>query len=541
MSTLLHQLILESSVRAPDSPAVGFKGSELSYHELKDNILSIAEGLINVGLNKNDRVAIYLPKQFETVISFFSTSQAGGVFVPLNPLLKNQQVEYILQDSGARILITNNQRLKALLPNLKKCPELETIISVDSVESNEINFLPSHIRFYNWGQLISIYDNNKTFHATTETDMASILYTSGSTGKPKGVVLSHLNMVSGAKSVTLYLKNTNQDRLLAILPFSFDYGLSQLTTAFYCGASVVLLDYMFPVDITRTIEQEAITGLAAVPTLWMQLKELSWSDDVKNRLRYITNSGGVLPVNIIENIRAQLPATEVFLMYGFTEAFRSTYLPPAQIDHRPESIGKAIPNAEIIVVNEHGQPCKPGEPGELVHIGPHVAIEYWKDPKNSAKCFRPAPEHLNEQSPKSKAAWSGDTVRMDKEGYMYFIGRKDDMIKTSGYRVSPTEIEEVIHTTGLANEVVVLGVPHATLGQAILVLITVDEGNPYCIEQIKYACKKILPNYMLPQHIEIVKQIPQNENGKFDRQILSKKYLSHFRQKINRQQLGTSK
>ena len=528
MSILLHQLIHNSATRAPDSPAVSFQGTDLIYRELSDYVGKVADGLIHVGLEKHTRVAIYLPKQFETVISFFAVSQAGGVFVPVNPLLKSHQVEYILQDCSANVLITNLQRLNILLSNLEACPELRTIIVVDALGQHEITNVAKHIQVISWEKLQVKERNEVAYHRVIETDMVSILYTSGSTGKPKGVVLSHLNMVTGAESVAQYLGNSATDRLLAVLPFSFDYGFSQLTTAFYSGASVVLIDYLLPVNLTRVIEQEAITGIAAVPTLWMQLKNPIWPEKVKKRLRYITNSGGVLPVEIIRRLREQLPDTDIYLMYGFTEAFRSTYLPPDEIDRRPDSIGKAIPNADLVVINDKGQPCVPNEYGELVHRGPLVALGYWNDPEKTAECFRPTPGHSEELPLTEFAAWSGDTVCMDDEGFLYFVERRDNMIKTSGYRVSPTEVEEVIYTSGMANEVVALGIPHQMLGQAILVLITTDEVSSDLTEKIMYACKQQLPNYMLPQAIEVVNQIPKNANGKIDRQAIQAQYSNRF-------------
>jgi acyl-CoA ligase (AMP-forming) (exosortase A-associated) len=525
MSVLLHQLIHNTATLAPQSPAIGFQGNNMSYAELANNVTSVASGLLGLKIEKHDRVAVFLPKQFETVIAFFSISQAGGVFVPINPLLKSQQVEYILENCNARILITSKHRLNMLRHSLANCPELHTVILVDE-EQSEIKNLPSHIQQIDWQQLIEQSNNSKEYHRVIETDMVSILYTSGSTGKPKGVVLSHLNMVAGAESVVEYLDNTANDRLLAVLPFSFDYGFSQLTTAFYCGASVVLMDYMLPNDITRVVEEEKITGLAAVPTLWMQLKQPAWSAEVKKRLRYITNSGGVLPVSVIESLRNHLPDTDIFLMYGFTEAFRSTYLPPTEISRRPDSIGKAIPNAEIMLVNEQGLFCGPNEHGELVHRGPHVALGYWNDPEKTAECFRPLPGQADELPITEIAAWSGDTIRMDDEGFLYFVERKDAMIKTSGYRVSPSEIEEIIYESGLVSGVVAFGIPHAVLGQSIQAVITVKQNQPDCIERILYACKQNLPNYMLPQHIEIVEELPKTVNGKIDRQFLQEKYQS---------------
>ena len=290
--------------------------------------------------------------------------------------------------------------------------------------------------------------------------MAAILYTSGSTGNPKGVVLSHRNMVAGADSVSTYLENTPNDRILAVLPFSFDAGFSQMTTAFTVGASCFLMDYLLPRDVIRAVAKYRISGLGGVPPLWVQLAQLEWSQEAVNSLRYFTNTGGAMPTATLADLRASLPNSKPYLMYGLTEAFRSTYLPPAEVDNRPGSMGKAIPNAEIMVVREDGTPCEPNEPGELVHRGALVSLGYWNDPARTAERFKPAPSQPAGIPIPELAVWSGDTVRADEDGFLYFIGRKDDMIKTSGYRVSPSEVEEVIHKTEQAVDVAALGIPH---------------------------------------------------------------------------------
>ena len=358
--------------------------------------------------------------------------------------------------------------------------------------------------------------------------MAAILYTSGSTGKPKGVVLSHRNMLAGAYSVAEYLGNHADDRLLAVLPFSFDYGLSQLTTAFVVGARAVLMDYLLPRDVVNTVTREGITGLAAVPPMWVQLAQLEWPQAAVDSLRYITNSGGAMPRATLDTLRRSLPKTAPFLMYGLTEAFRSTYLPPVEIDHRPDSMGKAIPNAEILVVREDGTPCAPGEPGELVHRGALVGLGYWNDPVKTAERYRPAPGQNPGLPIPELAVWSGDTVRMDEEGFLYFIGRKDDMIKTSGYRVSPTEVEEVIYGSGQVAEAAALGIPHPGLGQAVVAVIKPLREDFNENELITH-CKQHLPNFMVPLQVTARSgDLPRNPNGKIDRKRLVEELSNLF-------------
>jgi acyl-CoA ligase (AMP-forming) (exosortase A-associated) len=373
------------------------------------------------------------------------------------------------------------------------------------------------IQTHTWDELVS--DHNSTqLHRVIDADMAAILYTSGSTGSPKGVVLSHRNLVTGAHSVAQYLANNAEDRLLAVLPLSFDYGLSQLSTAFHAGASVVLLDHLFASDVVAAVADEQITGLAAVPPLWTQLADLSWPGE---SLRYITNSGGAMPAITLGKLRMQLPRTQVFLMYGLTEAFRSTFLPPSELDRRPGSIGKAIPNAEVLVVGADGTECAANVPGELVHRGALVAMGYWNAPDLTAQRFRVAPDSASELSIPEIAVWSGDTVRKDEDGYLYFIGRNDEMIKTSGYRVSPTEIEEVILQSPLAAEAVAFGIPHPTLGQAIAVIIVAPADGHGDTQALLDMCRKLLPAFMVPVHVEWRSTLPRNPNGKYDRKRLA--------------------
>lgn len=532
MRELLHHFISTQAEHTPDNEAISYRGNSYSYSTLSTTLEQVAHGLLNLGLARNDRVAIYLPKRYETVATIFGTCFAGGVFVPVNPLLKAAQVNYILRDCGVRYFVTSYDRAKALLESFSTLPDLHSVILVDA--DNREPFTITSINFITWPEFLSSTKVNQRIHSRIDADMAAILYTSGSTGKPKGVVLSHRNMVTGAKSVSQYLNNNSEDRILAVLPFSFDYGLSQLTTAFHVGASVVLMEYLFPRDVIKIIAIEKITGLAAVPPLWIQLAQLDWPDEAIQYLRYITNSGGALPSATITSLRNTLRTTEFYLMYGLTEAFRSTYLPPEQITKRPDSIGKAIPNAEIMVVRKDGTPCSPGEPGELVHRGSLVAMGYWNDKEKTAERFKPAPKQTNGLPLEEIAVWSGDTVRIDEEGFFYFIGRKDDMIKTSGYRVSPTEVEEVIYATELVEHVVAIGVPHPTLGQAVVTVVTpLPNQETVDTESILAQCKQKLPAFMVPAHVHVKQNIPHNLNGKIDRKQLASELQNLFQENSN--------
>lgn len=526
MSVLLHQLITQQAERNPDALAIVHRATALDYGTLAQRIEHTAHGLLALGLRRGERIALYLPKCLEAVLTIFGTASASGAFVPINPLLKPEQVAYILRDCNVRILVTAWQRAALLEPLLSTCPDLQNLVLVDADHSSAPTSA-AHWQTLSWSALLASGASSAAARCI-DRDMAAILYTSGSTGKPKGVVLSHHNMVVGAHSVAAYLENRPEDRLLAVLPLSFDYGLSQLTTAFVAGARAVLMDYLLPRDVITVAAREGITGLAAVPPMWVQLAAQTWPATVVENLRYFTNSGGAMPRATLNALRRALPNTQPFLMYGLTEAFRSTYLPPAEIDRRPDSIGKAIPNAEVLVVDRDGQPCAPGEPGELVHRGALVGLGYWNDPLKTAERYRPAPgQHPSLPIPEL-AVWSGDMVRMDEDGFLYFIGRTDDLIKTSGYRVSPTEIEEVLYSSAAVAEAAAFGVPHPVLGQAVVAVI--KPLHEHCDSSALTAhCKQHLPNFMVP--LRIITQssdLPRNPNGKIDRKHLAAQWHNLF-------------
>ncbi len=515
---LVHELLLDSAHRNPDQQALALRADTLSYDDLASRVSAFASAVRAADLGATDRVAVYLPKTFETVTAFFGTAHAGGVFVPVNPLLKPAQVAYILQDCNVRVLVTSGDRLAQLGDELRQCSDLHTVV----VTGDDSGATPDlgHVHVIAWRDFIGA-GGQPLLRRRIDTDMAAILYTSGSTGSPKGVVLSHRNIVAGAQSVATYLENTSRDRLLAVLPFSFDYGFSQLSTAFLKGATVVMMDYLLPRDVIRAVDRHAITGLAGVPPLWSQLCKLDWPDSARTTLRYITNSGGAMPTATLTSLRERLPQTRPFLMYGLTEAFRSTYLPPEEIERRPTSMGKAIPNAEILVVREDGTMCAAEEPGELVHRGALVSLGYWNDEERTKQRFRPAPAQPEGIVLRETAVWSGDTVKMDEEGFLYFIGRKDDMIKTSGYRISPTEIEEVVYASGHVSEVAALGIPHPDLGQAIvLVAVPAPEADAGDDSVLSF-CREQLPNFMTPARIVWRDKLPRNPNGKIDRKSLT--------------------
>jgi acyl-CoA ligase (AMP-forming) (exosortase A-associated) len=524
-STLLPDLIAHSTQRSPQAHALTYGKESLCYGDLQEAVTRFAGGLLGLGLQRGERVAIYLEKRFETVIASFGAPAAGGVFVPLNPLLKPEQVAYILRDCNVRVLVTSPERLVLLEAVLAECHDLRHVV----VLGEQVLPASGALSYCRWSEVLA--SPPRAAHRVIDTDMVAILYTSGSTGKPKGVVLSHRNMVAGAKSVASYLDNEPGDTLLAALPLSFDAGFSQLTTAFYAGARVVLLNYLLPRDVLKALEREKVTGLTAVPPLYIQLAQLDWPTGITEHLRYFANTGGRMPRETLAALRERLPKSKPFLMYGLTEAFRSTFLPPEEVDRRPDSIGKAIPNAEILVLREDGSSCAANEPGELVHRGALVGMGYWNDPEKTAERYKPLPPHAPGREAglvlPELAVFSGDSVRMDEEGFLYFIGRRDEMMKTSGYRVSPTEVEEILYETKLVGECVAFGVDHPTLGQTIQVIATPPTGGELDVAVLLAECRSRMPAYMVPAGIEVRQgPLPRNPNGKIDRKSLSSEFVS---------------
>ncbi|MEP7098210.1 MAG: acyl-CoA ligase (AMP-forming), exosortase A system-associated [Dokdonella sp.] len=523
-STLLHELVSVAADRWPGARSLSDGHTSWTYAELDDSVRRCAAGLIDLGLGRGERVAIFLEKRIENVVASFGATRAGCVFVPINPVLKAEQASYILRDCNVRVLVTSPERFALLAEVLGQCADLRDVVLTESFGSDERRSLDAAaLRVTPWRELVAA--PRRAAYRVIDIDMAAILYTSGSTGKPKGVVLSHRNMVAGAKSVASYLENVAGDTLLAALPLSFDAGFSQLTTGFHAGARVVLLNYLVPRDVLKALDRERVTGLTAVPPLYIQLAQLEWPESVQGTLRYFANTGGRMPRETLALLRRRLPKSRPYLMYGLTEAFRSTYLPPEEVDRRPDSIGKAIPNAEILVLREDGSPCMPDEPGELVHRGALVGMGYWNDAAKTAERYKLLPNgaaghHEGLQLPEF-AVFSGDTVRRDEEGFFYFVGRRDEMIKTSGYRVSPTEVEEVLYATKRVGECVAFGVDHATLGQVIYVVVTAPTEGAVDSDAVLAECRARMPAYMVPAGVDVVPgPLPRNPNGKIDRKRL---------------------
>lgn len=495
---LVHHLLWGE--QDPDKAAILQSDNSVSYAEFRGCAQTIAQTLINNGIHAGDRCGIFLPKSPDECFAILGTSKAQGVFVPINPLLKGPQVQHILSDCGARFLLTTRALYENVQDDLVEIEDLKTIFVEDLPQDTDLLL----------GDDVQIGE-----------DLAAILYTSGSTGRPKGVMLSHRNLLAGTRIVSQFLEITSDDRLASALPFSFDYGLNQLLTSIAQNASIVLLNFRFGEDIVKAIRTFGITGLAGVPTIWALLiaSAPSLKKNPPRHLRYITNSGGPVPQRTVERLQERLPETDVFLMYGLTEAFRSTYLSPDEVASRPGSIGKAIPECEILILNENGERAKPGETGILIHRGPTVSMGYWQRPEETKAVIKPNPfKHTD--TGVDLVCYSGDRVKQDKDGYFYFVGRDDAMIKTSGYRVSQSEVEDALMMTGRFECVTVVGLPDAVLGQRIHAIAQLRRGASNDMHAVLAELSVSLPSYMIPKEIELVEAFPQTPNGKIDLKLL---------------------
>lgn len=520
MDYLVHHMLESSARRHPEKDALVHDDVRLSYREIAARVASLAEGLRRCGVQHGDRVGIYSEPSVPQALSLFAVCKAGGVCVPINPRLFSEQVAHVAKDCRMSVLLTSKAKLAALKDVLDDIPSLDSLVVV-----GESGGVSARVPVHSFDSLCAVEPERTWRETAIGKDLAAILYTSGSTGKPKGVMLSHANILAGSSIVSSYLEITAADRILAALPFSFDAGMNQIMTAWQQGGTIVLVDFVFAREIVQMLVKEKITGLAGVPTLWSLLAQPSSSlhRQPLPHLRYITSTGGPIPQPVLAALRKMLPSTKIYLMYGLTEAFRSTYLPPDELERRPSSIGKAVPDTEVFVIGDDGRLCKPGETGELVHRGPTVSLGYWGLPEETAKVLRPNPLLPPELGDCERVCYSGDLVKMDEDGFLYFVGRRDMMIKSSGYRISPTEVEEVIIQSGEVRHAAVIGVPDDLLGQAVKAFVVAREGETLDLDALIAYCASRIPRYMLPKTFEILDEMPQTSSGKVDYMALRRR------------------
>ena len=513
----LYDLLKDSAHHHGERRAFAQGAKMATYSELLEDVRLTAKRLADSGVQAGERVAVYAGKQYETIVTFLAINARGAILVPINPQLKEPQVRHILLDSGARLLISTGPRLR----------RIEAMVQDIGLDTWQLEKLQADN--LNTPTAAALVTAVSAVSAVTDSDPAAILYTSGSTGRPKGVVLSQRNLVSGADSVAHYLGLRADDVILGILPLSFDAGFSQLTTALVSGACYAPLDFLQAGEVPTFCEAQGVTVITGVPPLWMQLASVQWPQPAGARIRCFANTGGHMPPPLLEKLKNAFPDAQPYLMYGLTEAFRSTYLAPEAAATRPDSIGKAVPNADIRVMRPNGTECAAGEHGELVHRGAFVTLGYWNDPELTAQRFRPWLRADQQISRAETAVWSGDIVYRDSDDFLYFVARSDDMIKTSGYRVSPTEVEEVLFAVDDVIEAAAFGVPHPQQGEAIIISLFAHPQTQLTAQALIKLCRDKLPTYMVPLHVSFHDSaLPRNPNGKIDRKQLKQQFSEFF-------------
>ncbi|MDN5697078.1 MAG: acyl-CoA ligase (AMP-forming), exosortase A system-associated [Rubrobacter sp.] len=514
-----HDLLANSLRRDPDKPAVVDGDEAHSYADLDRESDALAAALLESGLERGQRVGVYMEKSWEAIVAMLAASKAGAAFVNINPLLKSQQVSYIANDCDIRVLIGESERLASI--------EDDGLVGTAFYKGGEAPPVAKDAR-----ELTGALQSGEELSGAPrvqENDLSSIIYTSGSTGMPKGVALSHRNLVAGAQIVSGYLENTPDDRILSALPLNFDAGLNQFTTSLRVGATLALQHSRLPGDLLGSLRKHEITGIAGVPPLWPMLirNRKSLEAEPLTHLRYISNTGGRIPNAQLEELRRLLPETDIYLMYGLTEAFRSTYVPPEEVERGLEGcIGKAIPDTDIWVVTEDGREAEDHEVGELVHRGPTVALGYWGNEEATSERFRPSPFAPAEIPVNERVVYSGDLVKRDEDGFLYFVGRNDAMIKVQGYRLSPEEVENLLVAAGDVSEACAFGVPDESAGARVVAVVSLKEdASNGDVEHLREYCAANAPQYMIPREILVHDgELPKGPSGKIDRPKIKETY-----------------
>jgi len=507
----IEQFLERSAVRFPDKTALVCGTERLTYAEISQMANRLANALIARGVRRGDRVAVCLDSCSEAVISIFAILKAGAIFTVLDHTIKSDGLRHIVNDCSATSLVISADKLRDVEVALEQAPCLGSVC-VAGVSAD----LPEHqrLRFFSFDQTIkgSEFGADAPRKQCMDSDLAALIYTSGTTGRPKGVMLTHLNMFAASESVISYLENDPSDVILNVLRLSYSYGLYQVLTGFSVGGTVILeRSLAYPYLLLDLIKRERVTAFPLVPTIAAMLLQFDLNRHDLSSLRYITSAGAALPVSHAQLLRKWLPRARLFIMYGQTECKRISYLPPEQLDSRPNSVGIAIPNEEVFIVDEAGHPVGPGVVGELVVRGPHVMQGYWGLPEETARALRPGPVRGE------RVLYTGDLFTMDEEGYLYFVARKDDIIKTRGEKVSPREIEDVLSAIEGLLEVAVVGVPDDVFGHSIKAVVTLRDGFSISAQEIQRHCAMHLEDFKVPRYVEFRTSLPKTDRGKIDR------------------------
>ncbi len=519
---LLHEYFEISASRNPNKEAIVCRDRRWTYKDVRMQSDALSEALTGLGVQKQDRVVVYMDNEAEVAVSMIGIMKAGGIFVHLNGMMKPKKLSYILQDCGASALITSVSKSAAVSEALENAAGVRAILWKGASASIPARLIPiSHL----WDSIGSVSasegpgkegETAAGSRGVIDQDLAALIYTSGSTGEPKGVMSSHHNMISAAKSITQYLQNRESDIVLNVLPLSFDYGLYQVIMAFLFGGTVVLeKSFAYIHTILKRVEEERVTGFPLVPTiLAMMLNRQDLNKYDFSSLRYVTNTGAALPVEHIRRFRTLFPDVQLYSMFGLTECKRVCYLPPEEVDRKPSSVGKAIPNCEVWIEDESGRKVGPDETGELVIRGANVMRGYWNAPELTAKYYRPG------RYPGEMVLYSGDYFRKDSEGFLYFLGRKDDMIKCRGERISAKEVENILHEIHGIREAAVIGIPDGIEGQSIKAFVSVDPAAGTDEKDIRKYCACNLEPFAVPKYVQFIDELPRTPNGKIDKKRL---------------------
>ena len=510
---LVRDFLEHSASRLKDKVALVCDGCRLTYGELDSMANRLAHALADLGVNRGDRVALFMPNSVETVVAIFAIVKAGGVFVVINHTTKRDKLLYILNNCRATALITE---LRVDLDGIAPGPTSTVPSLRGCIRCGRGPVRAATVTDFDFDGAMSRFSDTPLPRTNLDLDLACLIYTSGTTGDPKGVMSDHSNVVFATASIIEYLENVESDVVINVLPLSFDYGLYQLLMTFRFGGTLVLeRSFTYPAAILQRIEQEKVTGFPGVPTIYALLLPMDFSGFKLSSLRYLTNTAAALPVNHIEELRKKFAGVTLYSMYGLTETKRTLYLPPVELDRRPGSVGVPIPGTEAWLEDDTGQRLGAGAVGELVVRGRHVMRGYWEAPEMTAKRYRLDPKTGD------RLCYTNDLFRMDEEGFFYFVSRKDDIIKSRGEKVAPKEVESAIYGIPGVREVAVIGVPDPVLGQAIKAFIAASD--PSLTEKMVLAhCRAHLEDYMVPKTVEFCAELPKTSSGKITKTGLSK-------------------
>lgn len=508
---LLHDHLLRAAARLPDKVAVICGDERVSYGELARRARALAGTLAARGVRRGDRVVVFGDNTVATVVSFWAALAANAVVSVVNPQTKTDKLTYLLNDCRARAVISDAHLAHVFAPAVARAPHVELVIVSGELTGRARELVAPLPGALAWADAIAAGEPPR--RACLDVDLAAIIYTSGSTGDAKGVMLTHRNMLTACASISTYLEVAEDEIILCVLPLAFDYGLYQMIMAVARGATIVLeRSFVFPAQVLAKVVAEKVTAFPGVPTIFAVMAGMSTLGQYDfSAIRYVTNTAAALPVKHITMLRGLFPKARIYSMYGLTECKRCTYLPPADIDRKPESVGVAIPNTELWLVDEHDRRVGPGEVGQLVIRGATVMRGYWEKPEETAKKLRPGP------LPGELVLYTGDLCRLDDEGYLYFVGRMDDIIKSRGEKVAPKEVEAAIVAIAGVRECAVIGVPDDVLGQAVKAFVVLEPGTALDARAIQQACAARLESFMVPKHVEIVAELAKGATGKIQK------------------------